>query len=100
MWEVDQKHLSDILKFMVNEGGIIKINDSLYITSSIYKKMMELLRDFSSRKTEMLVSEFREVLGTTRKYALPFLEYLDSHEITRRTDDKRFVSSRIICNIY
>jgi selenocysteine-specific elongation factor len=96
---VDQKYLLDMLRLMVNEGSLIKINDSLYITSSIYKKMMELLKDFSSRKTEMLVSEFREVLGTSRKYALPFLEYLDSHQITKRTDDKRFVSSRIICNV-
>jgi len=97
---VDQRHLSDMLRLMVNEGSLIRINDSLYITSSIYKRMMDLLKDFSSKKTEMLVSEFREILGTSRKYALPFLEYLDSHKITKRTDDKRFVSSRIICNIY
>ncbi|MGB9716345.1 MAG: selenocysteine-specific translation elongation factor [Thermodesulfovibrionales bacterium] len=97
--KVNKSFLSDILRFMVNEGSIIKINESLYITSSIYKKMKELLKDFSNRKNEILVSEFRELLGTSRKYALPFLEYLDSHGITKRTDDNRFLSSRIICNI-
>ncbi len=96
---VDQKYLYEILKLMVKEGSLIRINDSLYITSSMYKRMIELLKDFYSRKTEMLVSEFREILGTSRKYALPFLEYLDSNKITQKTDDKRFVSSRIICNI-
>ena len=96
---VDQRHLLDMLRLMVNEGSLIRISDSLYITSSIYKRMIDLLKDFSSIKTEMLVSEFREILGTSRKYALPFLEYLDSNKITKRTDDKRFVSSRIICNI-
>ncbi|MBM4145355.1 MAG: selenocysteine-specific translation elongation factor [Nitrospira sp.] len=95
----DQKYLSEILKLMVKEGSLMRINDSFYITSSVYKRMIELLKDFSSRKTEMLVSEFREILGTSRKYALPFLEYLDSNKITRRTDEKRFLSSRIICNI-
>jgi len=95
----DQKHLSEILKLMVKEDSLIRINDSLYITSSIYKRMIELLKDFSRRKTEMLVSEFRVILGTSRKYALPFLEYLDSNKITKKTDDKRFVSSRIICNL-
>ncbi len=69
---VDQKYLSEILKLMVKEGSIIRINDSLYITSSVYKRMIDLLKDFSSRKTEILVSEFREILGTSRKYALPF----------------------------
>jgi selenocysteine-specific elongation factor len=95
----DQKYLSEILKLMVKEDSLIRINDSFYITSSVYKRMIELLKDFSSKKPEMLVSEFREILGTSRKYALPFLEYLDANKITRRTDDKRFVSSRIICSI-
>lgn len=98
--KVNQNLLSDILRFMVNEGSIIKINESLYLTSSIFKKMKDLLKDFSSRKNEMLVSEFRELLGTSRKYALPFLEYLDSQGITKRTDNNRFLSSRIICNMH
>lgn len=96
---VDQKYLSVILKLMVKEGSLIRINDSLYIPSFIYERMIELLKAFASRKTEMLVSEFREILGTSRKYALPFLEYLDLNKITRRTDEKCFVSSRIICNL-
>jgi selenocysteine-specific elongation factor len=97
--QADQKYLFEILKLMVKDGSLIKINESLYITSSVYGRLIELLKDFSGKKTEMLVSEFREMLGTSRKYALPFLEYLDANRITKRTDDKRFVSSRIICNI-
>jgi len=37
------------------------------------------------------VAEFRDLLGTTRKYALPLLEYLDSHKITLRIGDIRKV---------
>ncbi len=47
------------------------------------------LRDFFSKKKEMTVGEFRDVLGTSRKYAIPFLEYLDSNRITLRVGEVR-----------
>jgi selenocysteine-specific elongation factor len=87
--KLDPKHLSDILKIMVKQGSIVRINDSMYITSSVYRKMIENLKEFFSRKSEMTVAEFRDILSTTRKYALPFLEYLDSNKITLRVGDVR-----------
>jgi selenocysteine-specific elongation factor len=87
--KLEQKHLSDILKLMVKEGNLVRINDSLYITFSTYGKMIENLKKFFSRKPEMTVAEFRDVLETSRKYALPFLEYLDSNNITLRVGDIR-----------
>jgi selenocysteine-specific elongation factor len=87
--ELDQKHLSDILRLMAKEGSLMRINDSMYITTSTYNKIIESLKDFFRGKTEMTVAEFRDILGTTRKYALPFLEYLDSHKITLRVGDVR-----------
>ncbi len=87
--KLDQKYLSDILKLMTNDGNLVRINDSMYITASFYRKMMDSLRDFFNKKTEMTVAEFRDILNTTRKYALPFLEYLDSNKITLRVGDIR-----------
>jgi selenocysteine-specific elongation factor len=87
--ELDQKHLSDILRLMAKEGSLVRINDSMYITTSTYNKIIESLKDFFRGKPEMTVAEFRDILSTTRKYALPFLEYLDSNKITLRVGDVR-----------
>ena len=87
--KLDQKHLSDILKLMVKEGSLVRISDSMYLTSSAYNKMIEALKNFFSKKPEMTVAEFRDILTTTRKYALPILEYLDSNKITLRVGDVR-----------
>lgn len=87
--KMDQKRFSDILKLMSKEGSLVRINDSMYLTSSTYKRMIENLKNFFSKKPEMTVAEFRDVLNTTRKYALPFLEYLDSNKITLRVGDIR-----------
>ena len=87
--KVDQKHLSDILKLMVKEGSIVKINNFLYITSSVYMKAMENLKNFFSKKSQMTVKEFKNTFPTNRKYAIHFLEYLDSNKITKRVGDTR-----------
>ncbi len=84
-----QKTVTDMLKLMGKEGTLMRINDSLYISSSAYQKLISLLRDFFGKKPEMTVAEFRDLLNTTRKYALPFLEYLDSNKITLRVGDVR-----------
>ena len=36
------------------------------------------------------MSAFREALGTSRKFALPLLEWFDHRGITRREGDLRF----------
>jgi len=51
--------------------------------------MIEKLKGFYAKKADMTVGEFRDILNTSRKYALPFLEYLDSSRITMRVGDIR-----------
>ena len=87
--KIDNRRMTDILGILSKEGLIVRISDSLYLSSVVYEKMMTLLRDFFSGKAEMTVAEFRDLLNTSRKYALPFLEYLDSRKITIRTGDVR-----------
>jgi selenocysteine-specific elongation factor len=83
------KTVTDMLKLMAKEGTLVRINDSLYITAAAYHELIASLKSFFGKKPEMTVAEFRDILRTTRKYALPFLEYLDSHSITLRVGDVR-----------
>jgi selenocysteine-specific elongation factor len=88
---VNEKALDDLLKILVKEGVVVRINDSMHITKEQYEKMLDLLRSFVRKKQDMTVAEFRDMLGTSRKYALPLLEYLDDHKITLRVGDVRKV---------
>jgi selenocysteine-specific elongation factor len=74
---------------MVKEESLVRISDSMYLASSAYNKMIAALKNLFSKKPEMTVAEFRDILGTTRKYALPILEYLDSNKVTLRVGDVR-----------
>ena len=43
------------------------------------------------------MAQVRDVLGTTRKYALSLLEHLDGERVTRRVGDARVLGSRAAC---
>jgi selenocysteine-specific elongation factor len=86
---MNEKQLTDIMKLMNNEGSVTRINDSVYMSTSAYDRMLELLKGHFGAREEMTVAEFRDLLGTTRKYALPLLEYMDSRRITLRVGEVR-----------
>lgn len=83
------KTVTDMLKLLSKEGKLVRINDSMYITASVHTEMLGILRSFYAGHPSMTVAEFRDLLGTSRKYALPFLEYLDSNKMTLRVGDVR-----------
>ncbi|HVP55369.1 MAG TPA: SelB C-terminal domain-containing protein [Candidatus Eisenbacteria bacterium] len=39
----------------------------------------------------MNVVAFKDLIGVTRKYAIPLLEWLDSQRVTRRVGDERVI---------
>ena len=86
---LQQKQLDDILKLMAKQGSLVRVNETMYITKAVYEKIIDALKDFFSEKKEMTVAEFRDILNTSRKYALPILEYLDTQRITMRIGDVR-----------
>lgn len=94
MLSISEQKLGDILKIIAKSGEIVRINDSLYLTRENYEKMLALLKDFFSKKQEMTVSEFRTLLNTTRKYAMSYLEALDSQKITIRVGEVRKLVKR------
>ena len=74
---------------MAKQGSLVRVNETMYITKAVYEKIIDALKNFFSKKKEMTVAEFRDILNTSRKYALPILEYLDTQRITMRIGDVR-----------
>jgi selenocysteine-specific elongation factor len=86
---IDLKILTDLLKIMVKEEKLVRITDSIYITSFAKRKMLEDIRKFFLENSEMRLSEFKKVTGATKKYAVQFVEYLDANKITMRIGEVR-----------
>ena len=69
-------------------GRLVRIAQDLVVTPAVLERAVGVAREHAT--DGMTVSALREALGTSRKYAVPLAEYLDSTGVTRRVGDLRF----------
>jgi selenocysteine-specific elongation factor len=79
----------EVLQYLVRTGELVKIADDILYHRESLAEARRLVADYLKEKGEILVGELRDLLKTSRKYALPLLEYFDREKITRRVGDKR-----------
>ncbi len=85
--------LNDLFELCTAEGYLVRIADDLYLHADAEAQMRKLLREKLAGSSGLAVSEIRDLLGTTRKYAVPLCEYLDRIGLTRREGDLRVLAS-------
>ena len=92
--EYTPKVLESTFFALLNLGQFIKIADNFFIHKNIFEKVSELLTDHLRENETITVAEFRETAQTSRKYAVPFLEYCDSQSLTIRDGNVRRLHPR------
>ncbi len=85
----DSKTGITIFRRLADEGTVIKIKDNLYLHRDHYNRAKEMLLNQLKAQPAITVQQFKELLGVSRKFAIPFLEHFDSMKLTRRRDDER-----------
>ena len=79
---------------LLNLGRFVKIADNYFIHETVFAETRELLITYLRENDIIAVAEFRETAQTSRKYAVPFLEYCDSQNITVRDGNVRRLHPR------
>jgi selenocysteine-specific elongation factor len=79
----------DLIDACVTTGLLSRISAEILLTPAFLARAEELARVEAAKPEGLTVSRFRELLGTTRKYALPILGSFDDRGITRRDGDVR-----------
>ena len=79
-----------LLRSLAESGAIVKIGD-FYLSEANSKKAREQVRAAITERGPLTVAEIRDLLGTTRKYAVPLCEWLDSTGTTLRKGDLRLL---------
>ncbi len=74
---------------LMNLGRFIRIADDLFIHTQIFEEIVNSLTDYLQKNDIITVAEFRELAQTSRKYAVPFLEYCDGQGLTIREGNHR-----------
>ncbi|MGC1380017.1 MAG: SelB C-terminal domain-containing protein, partial [Candidatus Baltobacteraceae bacterium] len=78
---------------MLAGGALVKIGDELYRGSQIASIRARVESHLRAHE-RMTAAEFRDLLGTSRKYAVPLLEWLDARGVTIRNGDYRTLRKR------
>ena len=85
----NQAVVPDLVKLAVQQGRLIQISPEYYLSSEAEQQMRATLTERLSGGEGLTVSQIREILNTTRKYAVPLCEHLDRVGFTRRQGDVR-----------
>ena len=78
-----------VFELLIDTGELIKINDEFILSKKAYENSINLLNDYLNQNKEITLAEYRDLLSTSRKYAVSLLEYFDQVKITKRVGDKR-----------
>jgi selenocysteine-specific elongation factor len=85
-------NLKDLFDVCMAEGFLVQIDADIYLHASAEAEMRRRVTERLASRAGATVAEIRDLLGTTRKYAVPFCEYLDRAGVTRRDGDLRFLA--------
>ena len=79
----------ELLELLTAEGTLVRVGNDLYLDADVEADMKTRVRAALSEGREMAMAELRDLLGTTRKFAVPLGEYLDRAGVTVRSGDVR-----------
>ncbi|TCO79869.1 selenocysteine-specific translation elongation factor [Marinisporobacter balticus] len=85
----DERECTQVLYVLIDMNRLVKINEDFLIHIEHYHKAIALMKNYVVENGSITLSQFRDLLGTTRKYALPLLDYFDQNKITKRVGEKR-----------
>jgi selenocysteine-specific elongation factor len=78
-----------VTNLLIEEGEITRLEAGLVVHKSAVREARAKITIYLREHGEATASDLKNVLGTTRKYAVPLLEHLDRIGATRRKGDKR-----------
>ncbi len=84
-----RKQLYDFLAVLESRGAVVKITPDFYLRGSILDHAKTALTDHLAAHGEIAAATFRDLLGISRKTAIPLLEYFDRTGLTLRIGDVR-----------
>ena len=79
----------ELFQFLVEGRKLVRVKESLYFHAqaldAIQDKLVAMLRE----RKEIGPGDIKDLLGISRKYAIPLLEFFDSRRVTARVGERR-----------
>lgn len=85
----DKKQAQMIIDDLVTSGVLVKVTHPYYMTSEYWEKAVTFLKEYLETHETVALGDYRDGLGTSRKFAVLLLEAFDNRKITVKTGDLR-----------
>jgi selenocysteine-specific elongation factor len=88
--KVDAGLARKVLGRLATNGEVVRVSSELHFSAEAMERAKAKLVEYLGAHPEGAPpSKLREVLDVSRKYALPVLEYFDTHGVTKREENLR-----------
>ena len=95
LYSDDPKKALALLHVLKNKEKVVEIKQGLWIHTTLLDKLKHELSKYFSSSKQMKVSDFKQITLSSRKSAIPLLEYCDKQSFTIRQGDVRIKGGEI-----
>jgi len=88
-FDVSQEEINEVVDILKDEDKILVIEGKLLYSTDEINKIREILISWFKKNNTITLADFRTILSTSRKYALPLLNFFDDTGVTVRVGDER-----------
>lgn len=88
-----QKNIQQVLEVMMGDS-LIRVNQETVFHARALEEAREKLAAYFETHEEIALADFRDLLKTSRKYAVSLLEYFDQARVTKRHGDNRVLANK------
>ncbi|MBI2203418.1 MAG: selenocysteine-specific translation elongation factor [Candidatus Rokubacteria bacterium] len=83
----DEEH--ELFQTLLESRRLVRVKESLYFHASSLESIQTRLVDLLRERKEIGPADIKDLLGISRKYAIPLLEHFDTRGVTRRVGERR-----------
>ena len=87
----DKQIDTDLLNYLYTMEIVIKIGENIIFPKENLNAATDVIINYLKNNGSVSVAQTRDLLNTSRKYALAILEHLDNNQVTRRKNDERIL---------
>jgi selenocysteine-specific elongation factor len=80
---------NELLLLLTEEGALVRLAEGIFIHRDALSEARDKVKAELAANGRITVGTFRDLVGTSRKFALPILERFDAETLTRRVGDER-----------
>ncbi len=86
---LDKKALRELLDTMVKSGEIVRVSPTMFLDAEVFGGARDRVLAHIAEHGAVSTAEAKTILGTSRRFLIPLLEFLDKQRITVRVGEVR-----------